>query len=59
MDQPASILGLNSSYSKGKRGSFLFALRCVSRGLGYARLVTLTTNGSLIPVLGNGNSVSV
>jgi hypothetical protein len=33
MNQPASILGLKASYSKGKLGSFLFMIKSVSQGL--------------------------
>lgn len=40
------------SYSKDKLGSFLFMIKYSSQGLGFAPLVSLTTNGSILPVPG-------
>ena len=41
------------SYSKDKLDSLLlFMIKSVSQGLGYAPPVTLTTNGSVLPVPG-------
>jgi hypothetical protein len=37
----------------------MIMIKPVSQGLGYAPPVTLTTNGSVLPVPGNGNLVFV
>ena len=46
------------SYSKGKLDTFPFMIKSVSEGLGYAQLVTLTSNASVLPIPGNDNRVT-
>jgi hypothetical protein len=60
MNQPASILGLKAMlYSKDELGLFLCMIKSVSQGLGYPPPITLTTNGSILPVPGNSNQAFV
>lgn len=59
MNKPASIFGLKAIQERQTRLIFVFDYTSVSQGLSYAQLVTLTTNGSVLHVPGNGNCVFI